>query len=117
MTNLLRRLRYLGYAAAALLWLIVMLTPCFAVALAARGELSWQRSEHASDRIWLIQEGDQRGIGLASERVISDNRASGGAVCVRTQVRFFLWRGSAQNENTQYCECYTPDGSSANTCS
>lgn len=92
------------------LWLGVMLLPCFALTLAARGELSWQRSEYDSDRVWLIQEREQRGLGYAAIRVSTDNRATGGPLCVRNTVRFVFWKGEANNENNDWCECYGADG-------
>lgn len=110
MMQKLKPLRYVGYALLLLLWLIAMLSPCFAIALASRGEISWQRSEHDGDRIWLIQERDQKGIGYHAERVISDQRPTDGPLCVKSTIRFFLWEGSAEGQNAEYCECYASDG-------
>ncbi|MEK7310716.1 MAG: hypothetical protein AAB382_01985 [Chloroflexota bacterium] len=110
MIRKLRPLRYIGYTLLFLLWLVVMLTPCFAFALASRGEISWQRGEYDGDRIWLIQERDQKGIGYRAERIISDQRPTAGPLCVKSTIRFFLWEGSAEGQNTDYCECYVSDG-------
>ncbi len=112
----LRPLRLAGYALLALLWLVVMLAPCLAMALAARGELSWQRGPHTADRVWLVMERNQRGLGYSAERIVSDPRPADGLVCARTTVRFFLWSGSATGQNTEYCECYSADGSSTGNC-
>jgi hypothetical protein len=111
MKLLLRRFRYLGYAAAVLAWLAVMLLPCFVFALVARGELEWRRGDYDSDRIWLIQERRQRGLGYQSERILSDERASGGALCVHYAVRYFLWEGQLEaGANNDFLECYATDG-------
>ncbi len=83
-----------------------MLAPCAAVALALRGEINWQRSEYDGDRVWLIQERDQRGLGYSAVRLVGDERPVDGPVCARTTVRFFLWEGSAEGQDTEYCECY-----------
>jgi hypothetical protein len=107
--------RYLSYALFFLLWLGLMLVPCFAFALAARGEVEWRRGEHVSDRIWLIQEKRQKGIGYQAERIFSDDADVDGLVCARTTVRFFLWEGTA--EGAEYCECFSNDGTPASvTC-
>ena len=108
--TILRRLAYLLFFC---LWLAVMLLPCLAFALAARGELSWQRGPHDRDRLWLIQERDQKGIGYQTERVIGAAADVNGPVCVRDTVRFFLWEGSTEGQNTDYCECYASDGTFA----
>ncbi|MBM4423821.1 MAG: hypothetical protein FJ030_10565 [Chloroflexi bacterium] len=102
--------RWFGYMSLLLLWLVVMLAPCFAFALAARGELSWQHTEYDSDRIWLVQERDQKGIGYHAVRM-----TGGDPVCIRNSVRFFLWEGSAEGQSADYCECLAADGTSAAT--
>lgn len=109
-------LRYVTYALLALLWLVVMLAPCAAFTLALRGEINWQRSAYDGDRVWLIQERDQRGLGYSAVRLVGDERPVDGPVCARTTVRFFLWQGSAKGQDTEYCECYARDGSSIEAC-
>ncbi|HLF02154.1 MAG TPA: hypothetical protein VI547_09275 [Anaerolineales bacterium] len=108
--TILRRLAYLLFFC---LWLAVMLLPCLAFALAARGELSWQRGPHDLDRLWLIQEHDQKGIGYQAERVISAAADVNGSICVRDTVRFFLWEGSTEGQSIEYCECYSANGSAS----
>lgn len=116
MKSLAHRFRYLGYIVALLAWLIVILLPCFVFALVSRGELEWRRSDYDSDRVWLIQERRQRGLGYQSERVLSDERASGGQLCVRYSVRYFLWEGNVEEgANNDFLECYAADGSTVNT--
>ena len=65
-TAILRSLRNLALL---LIWLAVMLTPCAAFTLAVRGEIDWQRSDYDGDRLWLIQEREQRGLGYAARRL------------------------------------------------
>lgn len=99
-------LRRPGCVAALILWFIALLTPCFLIMLAVRGEITITTGSAPDQqlRIWLIQEADERGIGISSAGVQQD----GEAVCVQTNVNFVLWRGKAQP--TQYCECYIQTG-------
>jgi hypothetical protein len=87
-----------------LLWLAVMALPLAALWLAARGEVTWRRGEFTEDRLWLVNESGAQGLGWSSARVASDQRPVDGPVCVRTQVRFLLWKGTS--ENLAFCECY-----------
>jgi hypothetical protein len=107
-----RWLTNLGYALFVAVWLFVMTVPCLAFALAARGELSWDRGEHDWDRVWLIQERAQQGLGFQSERVIEDRSASGGPVCVRNTVRYWLWKGAAAGSDADSCQCLAAGGAS-----
>jgi hypothetical protein len=97
-------LRRLGYGGGCLLWLLVMALPLAAFVLAVNGQIDWRRGEFAGTRLWLIQEADQQGLGLSTARVISNEEAIDGPICVRTRVVFLLWRGSG--ESAQFCECY-----------
>jgi hypothetical protein len=116
MSKLPRPLRYLVYVLLFLLWLTVMLTPCFAITLASQGELEWKRGEGNLDRIWLIQEAEQRGLGYYSERVESDERAGGGPMCVRSNAVFFLWEGATDDLNAEFCACYAADRTALGAC-
>jgi hypothetical protein len=100
-----RWLRRAGYTLGCLVWLVVMFLPCLGFMLAVRGEFTWQRGEFAQDRLWLIQEIDERGLGYSAARVTRNEEAVDGPICVRTRVRFLMWRGTA--EPVEYCECYT----------
>ncbi len=100
-------LRRAGYSGGCLLWLFVMCLPLAAFVLAVNGELSWERGEFARDRLWLVRETEQEGLGYAAARVISNEEAVDGPICVRTRVYFLLWKGSADEGNVAYCECYT----------
>ncbi len=89
--------------------LCLAIVPAFLFLLAMRGELTWRRAEFVEDRLWLITDqtasGDERGLGYSSSRIVSDETATAGPVCVRTQIYFLLWRG--QGEHLDLCDCYT----------
>ena len=99
----------LGCALGSLAWLFVMTVPLLGFMLAVRGEFTWRRNEFVEDRLWLITaeatSGDERGLGYSAARVVSDQTAADGPICVRTRVNFLLWRG--QSEHLEFCDCYT----------
>jgi hypothetical protein len=99
-----QQLRRLAYSCGCLLWLAILSLPLLVFVMAVRGEMQWQRGEFVNDRLWLIRETDERGLGFSSARVISNQEAVDGPICVRTKVYFLLWRGSA--EPVAFCECY-----------
>jgi hypothetical protein len=94
-------------------WLLVMTLPLLAVLLAMRGEIGWRRGPFVEDRLWLVNldagPGGERASGLAySAARLSPHPAAGpDAICVRTRVYFFLWRGTG--EPADYCECFRPE--------
>ena len=93
-----------GCLVGTLIWLAVMVLPLAALLLALRGEVTWRRGEFTEDRVWVVKESNAGGLGWSSARVLSDERPVDGPVCVRTQVRFLLWRGAS--ESLAFCECY-----------
>ena len=97
-------LRRPGCVIALIIWFLVLLSPCFMIVLAVRGEISITTggAPEQRARVWLIQEAGQSGIGLSNVDV---QQTADDAICVQTNVNFLLWRGEA--EPTQYCECYT----------
>ena len=99
-------LRRPGCILGLILWFAALLTPCFLITLAVRGEISVTTGSAPEQRlrIWLIQEADQSGIGISNASV----HEQGESLCVQTNVHFVLWRGEAQP--TQYCECYIVTG-------
>jgi hypothetical protein len=103
-----KRLRRLGCVAGLLLWLVVMLIPCFFIALAVQQEIVITQGSAPNQvlRFWLINEADHRGVGMSSASLHSGSQDNG--ICVQTDVRFLLWTG--QSEPTSYCECYAPVG-------
>ena len=85
-----------------IIWFLILLTPCFMIALAAQGEIAIQTGGAPEQRIrlWLIQEADQSGIGISTPMTVTRDQG----ICVETNVSFVLWRGQA--DATRYCECY-----------
>jgi len=97
-----RGLRRLGCLLATLLWFLVLLLPCVGFYLAVRGEIVWERSRFSSDRLWLIREGELRGIAFSDTQPLGPIAAQ--EVCKRTYVTIWLWsQGSV--ERLGYCEC------------
>jgi|SRR5690606_34885709 hypothetical protein len=96
-------LRRPGCVIALIIWFLLLLSPCFMIVLAVRGEFSITTGSAPEQRVrlWLIQEIGQSGIGLSNAEV---RQTGEDAICVQTNVQFLLWRGQA--EPTQYCECY-----------
>jgi hypothetical protein len=96
-------IRRAGCIAGLILWFLILLTPCFLIVLATQGEITITTggAPGQQTRIWLVSEADQRGIVLSTASV---RQPSENALCVQTNVRFFLWAGEA--EPTTYCECY-----------
>lgn len=93
-----------------LIWLCVMALPFLALALAVKGELAWRRSEFVEDRLWLVNaetglgSRGASGIGYSAARVVSDQTAADGPVCVRMSIYFLLWEG--ESEGVTFCDCY-----------
>lgn len=84
-------------------WFLLLLLPCFCIALAINQEIVIPTGSVPGQhiRIWLIMEEDGRGLGVSSASAISDGE---NVVCVQTQTSFILWAGHA--EPVQSCECY-----------
>lgn len=83
--------------------MVVMSLPALALLLAVREEMSWRSGNHGIDRVWLVMERNERGVGWSSSRVEGEEHET---VCIMTRVRFWLWRGSTPDLGTTYCECY-----------
>ncbi len=67
-----------------------------------RGELTWGGSDTQPNRVWLAEDADLAGIGLSLTRVSEDTN---GEECQSTRIRYFLWRGDADDFNTSYSTC------------
>jgi len=52
----------------------------------------------------IVKEAEAGGLGWSSARVTTDQRPLDGPVCVRTRVRFLLWKGTS--ESLTFCECF-----------
>ena len=102
-----RRLRRLGCWIGLVIWIILLLLPCLAIALISQGEIAVQLGNVPGQtlRVWLIQDATERGIGVARPTVRTNENSN---VCLQTDTSFLLWMG--KGEATSYCECYTNDG-------
>jgi len=93
-----------------LAWLLIITVPFCLVLFAIRGDVSWRRGDLTQDRLWLVSgepgQGSAAGVAYSATRLVASPAAPAGALCARTTVYFFLWRGSS--ETVQYCECYQP---------
>lgn len=99
----------LGCALGLVIWLILILSPCILIALAAQGEISISTGDAPDQRlrIWLIMEATQRGVGISNASI---HAQESGQTCVQTETSFLLWQG--KSESVIYCECYQhTDGS------
>ena len=94
----------LGCALGLLVWIVLILSPCLLFTLATQGELTLALGSAPGQtaRLWLVMEADERGIGLSTPSVQASG--DGHALCVQTDVRYFLWQGRV--EPSSYCECY-----------
>lgn len=81
------------YLLLVLLWLFVMALPFFSFRLAKNGEIQW-----GSTRIFLVTEKGANGVGSQTERAASNE-----PLCQQTVVRYWMWKGSA--ENNRSCSC------------
>ncbi len=101
------RLRRLGCGIGLVIWVILLILPCLAIALISQGEIAVQLGNvpGQSFRVWLIQDATERGLGIASPSLHTDDNAN---VCLHTDTSFLLWMG--KGESTSYCECYVHDG-------
>ena len=89
-----------------LFWLVLLLSPCLGLVLAARGELRIRTgtAPEQETRLWLVQEARRAGLALShvSEQLTDNER------CFQTNVRFLLWRGHELDGDTatSFCSCY-----------
>ena len=92
----------LGCGVALVIWGLLLLTPCFFITLAVRGEISLDTGPAPEQRlrIWLIMEADERGLGISTTSSVPQADLT----CIQTDVRFVLWEGEA--EPVSYCHCY-----------
>lgn len=95
-----------GYLLILLLWLVFVSFPVVAFFLATQGQI--QLGDSASGlRLFLLQDTDNQGLGLQWTRPYenpSDNQTP--SQCSRTSLRYFLWEGESQSQNSDYCQCF-----------
>ncbi len=88
-----------------------MAFPFVAVSLARNGEFQIGVSVGTNLRLFMVQEEEANGIGIA----LSRSKSSQTGDCVQTSLSYFLWEG--EGESSRYCQCYDDIGNlSANVC-
>jgi hypothetical protein len=102
--NIRKYLRRTGCTVLLVLWFLFLLTPCLMITLAVQHEIVLTHSDIPGDefRIWLIQDVQNRGLGLSNT---IRKQATSGETCTIADGRFFLWQGKANPY--RYCSCYT----------
>ena len=103
------RLRRIGCGIGLVIWVILLLLPCLAIALISQGEIAIQLGDvpGQSFRVWLIQDATERRLGIARPSIHTNDIAN---ICLQTDTSFLLWMG--KGESTSYCECFAHDGDS-----
>lgn len=99
-------LKRASYLLLIVLWLILISFPIIAFFLATQGQIQIGDSS-SGIRLFLLQELDNQGLGLQWTRPY-DNQESGGqedSECSQTSLRYFLWEGDGQSQNSDYCQC------------
>ncbi|MBE2270327.1 MAG: hypothetical protein IAE80_18980 [Anaerolinea sp.] len=96
-------IRRIGCTVLLIFWFTLLLLPCALFVLATQGEISISQGglpgQHI--RLWLINEMDERGLGVSSTSV---TQTDPNAACIQTNASFLLWAGQA--EPLSYCDCY-----------
>ncbi len=87
-------------------WLILISTPCLALALASQGEIRLRSGPAPEEefRLWLVQDAQRAGLAISHvSRHDYELRQ-----CFQTEARFLLWRGQQLDEETAttFCSCY-----------
>ena len=96
-----------GYLLAILLWLILISFPVVAFLLATQDQIQIGDAQ-SGIRLFMLQESDSQGLGLQWTRPY-DNNSQESALsgeCTQTSLRYFLWEGDGQSQNSDYCQCY-----------
>jgi hypothetical protein len=96
-------LKRVGYFLVILIWLLLITVPFVSIVLAARGELMVGGESGSGFRLFLLQEGEQQGLGIQWRR---NSRTQDD--CLITSVYYALWEGSNRDINTTFCQCFDP---------
>jgi len=96
MKRWLRRLFILLFV---ILWLLLMILPLTAFLVAARGEIIIGNSPGSHVRLFLLQDGQEQGVGMEWSRAAGEETG-----CFRNNVYYFLWEGEAAN--AAFCQCF-----------
>jgi len=111
-------IKRLGCGVLLVLWFTLLLTPCMLFYLAANGEIRiWHSSipepnAHPRLLVELVTEIDYRGLQSTRSYVV-DSIADDDAICVQTDVSFYLWESIEDDLDTSYCDCYQRDNPDA----
>jgi hypothetical protein len=68
--------------------------------VAFRGEITIGNDTESHFRTFLVQGEDSNGLGFEWSRVSRSDEA-----CQKISVKYLLWEGSAEQINTDYCQC------------
>lgn len=101
-------LKRASYLLVIVLWLILISFPVVAFFLATQGQIQIGDSS-SGIRLFLLQEIDNQGLGLQWTRPYDNNQGEGslaGSECSQTSLRYFLWDGDGQSQNSDYCQCH-----------
>lgn len=71
--------------------------------LLTAGEMRFGQDEAIGSRLWLVNEGENRGFGWSSATIIEQGQAS---MCVQTHVQFLLWSSDGSQPELIFCDCY-----------
>ena len=100
-----RWLRRIAYLLVVLLWLLLISFPIVAFFLATQGQIQIGEPNRNGLRLFMVQERSSQGIGLQWSRAMAGPDQAG---CSQTSLRYYLWEGSDQGENVDYCQCFDP---------
>jgi hypothetical protein len=98
----------LGCALLLIPWFIFVMSPCAVLALAINREILISFSDLPGDawRVWVLQEPNARGLGIATGRNVE---VAEGGRCAVVEIRFVLWGGDAEKSGAKparECTCY-----------
>jgi hypothetical protein len=103
-------LRRLAYMLVVLLWLLLISFPVVAFLLATQGEIIIGEPDRSGLRLFMVQERQSQGGGLQWTRPQNGPAQAG---CSQTSLRYYLWEGSDQGQNVDYCQCFDPQNGQA----
>ncbi|MGA9533585.1 MAG: hypothetical protein WBR18_12775 [Anaerolineales bacterium] len=102
---------WIGCLASALLGLLGVFLVFQVGKLVIQGDLHIGSDSLTPARLWLVTEGDNRGVGWSTASIVSGSRDADQA-CVETHVRFLLIQADGTAQPVTYCDCYQQkDGS------
>lgn len=94
-----------GCALVLLFGVILFVMIWIALSLGIRGEINLQNNDLVGLRVWRISSESDQGLALSRSQRVSEENGSHD-LCVKTTVRFLLWRSSAPQLPQAFCECY-----------